>query len=53
MEKLTTVFFFFFHCAGFVALHGLSLVGARGGSSLVAQHRLHIAVASSVVEHRL
>ena len=37
----------------FVAAHRLSLVTASGGYSLVAGHRLLIAVVSLVVEHRL
>ena len=41
-------------CAGSSLLHaGFSPVAASGGYSLVAVHRLLIAVASLVVEHRL
>ena len=45
-------FFFFWLCWVFVAVHGLSLVAARGGYS-VAVRGLLIAVASLVAEHRL
>ena len=34
-------------------MHGLSLVGPRGGYSLADIHRLLIAVAPAVAEHRL
>ena len=37
----------------FIAVHGISLVAALRGSSLVAVHRLLIAVASLAVEHRV
>ena len=36
-----------------VAAHGLFLVAAKGGCSLVAVHGLLIVVASPVVEHEL
>jgi len=37
----------------FVALHGLSLAAVSGDYSLAVVHRLLIAVASLVAEHRL
>ena len=43
---------YFWLCWIIVAACGLSLVAASGGYSLVAMHRLLIAVAS-LVEHRL
>ena len=49
-------FFFFFNfwlCWVFVAVHGLSLVAESRGYSLVAVHRLLIAVTSVAAEHRL
>ena len=47
-----------FGCAGeplqlFIAAHGLSLVSVSSGYSLVVAHRLLIAVASLVAEHKL
>ena len=48
---------FFFLCfllhLVFVTMHGLSLVAASGGYSLVVMLWLLIVVASLVVEHRL
>ena len=44
-------FFFFFYLL--VASHGLSLVAAQGGYSLVELHWLLTPVASFVMEHRL
>ena len=49
-------FFFFFNfwlCWVFVAVHGLSVVAEIRGYSLVAVHRLLIAVTSVAAEHRL
>jgi len=40
-------------CAGFSLLQGFSLVVASGGYSLIVVHKLLIAVASLVAEHRL
>ena len=44
---------YIFGCAWSLLLHGLLLVVVSRGSSLVAVHRLLIAVASLVVELRL
>ena len=44
---------FIFGCAGFSLFVSFSLVEARGGYSLVVVHRLPIAVASLIVEHKL
>ena len=40
-------------CWGLIAVHRLSLVAASWGYPLVVVHRLLIAVASLVAEHRL
>ena len=40
-------------CLIFIAVHGLSLVVASGGYSLVVACRLLVVVASLIVEHRL
>ena len=39
-------FIYYFGCAGFSLLHGLSLVSASGGYSLAVMHRFLIVVAS-------
>ena len=49
----TLVFVYLFGCAGSLSLRGLSLVVARGGSSLVAVHKLLTAVPSLVAERWL
>ena len=46
------VFFLWLHWV-FIAVHGLSLVVASGGCSLVAVHRLLVAVACLVARHSL
>ena len=46
-------FIYFWLCWVFFAASRLSLVVGSGGYSLVALHRLLIAVASLIVEHRL
>ena len=53
MAKAIFFFFFFCLCWVFVAVRGLSLVAASWGLLFVAVHRLLIAMASLVVEHRL
>ena len=47
------IYLFTFVCVGPLLLGRLSLVVASGGYSLVGVHRLLIAVASLVAEHRL
>ena len=49
----TLVFVYLFGCAGSLSLRGLSLVVARGGSSLVAAHKGLTAVPSVVAERWL
>ena len=43
---------FIWLCWVFVAVYGLSLIVARGGYSLVAEHGLLVVVASLIVKHR-
>ena len=51
---MVSFFFFFFWLFWiFVAASGLSIVTVKRGYSLVAVHRLLIAVASLAAEHRL
>ena len=48
-----TLFIYFCLCPVFVDAHGLSLVVASGVYTLVAEHRLLIAVPSLIAEHGL
>ena len=51
LKKL--LFFYFWLCRVFVDVWVFSLVATHKGCSLVVVHRLPIAVASHVLEHRL
>ena len=54
LKTACSIFFFFFWlCWVFIAVWMLSLVTVSGAYSLVAVHRLLIAVASLVAENRL
>lgn len=52
MSSVTAFLFFWLHWV-FTAVHGLSLVIASEGHSLVAAHGLFTAVAALVMQHRL
>ena len=53
LNTVYLLFFFWLHWVFFIAVHELSLVSVSRGCGLVTMHRLLIAVASLVAEHRL